>query len=242
MQEYQGVFERIEKKYMLTRPQHEALSAALAERMTEDQYGLHTINNLYFDTEDYALIRASIEKPVYKEKLRLRAYGQAKPDSMVFVELKKKYKGIVYKRRAPLLLAEANAYLLHGIRPRRHSQVLREVDAFMDFYGRPAPKAFIAYDRLALLSQSDPGLRVTFDRNIRFRSHQLDLGLESQGTPILAAGHVLMEVKIPGAMPVWLSRILSSLSVFPTSYSKYGTCYQRFIAANAGKGELAHVS
>lgn len=242
MQEAQSVFERIEKKYMLEGRQYEALAEALSGRMAQDAYGLHTVSNLYYDTEEYALIRASLEKPVYKEKLRVRGYGQLRSDSTVFVELKKKFKGVVYKRRVPLSLPEANAYLLCGVQPRPHGQILREVDAFMAFHGHPTPRAFIAYDRVALSSPDDPGLRLTFDRNIRYRSHALDLSQGAWGAPVLRDGQVLLEIKIPGAMPLWLSRLLSALAIFPVSFSKYGVCYQRFIAQNQHREELAHVS
>lgn len=229
MQGNQGTFERIEKKYLLSTAQYEALTAACYGRLIQDHYGLHTISNLYLDTEDYALIRASIEKPVYKEKMRIRSYGMARPDSTVFVELKKKYDGIVYKRRVPMTLAEMETYFARGQHPDASGQILREIDYFMDFYGQPKPRAFIAYERVALFGAEDAGLRVTFDTNVRYRGQQLDLTHGTWGVELLGRDEVLMEVKAPGAIPVWLCEIFSALRIRPVSYSKYGTAYRMLI-------------
>lgn len=238
----QEVFQRIEKKYLLTQAQYTALRAALTDHMDQDQYGLHTIANIYYDTDDYALIRASIEKPVYKEKLRVRSYGTPKADDTVFVELKKKFKRVVYKRRIPLALRAADAYLLDNIKPSRCSQILREIDWFRKLYDL-SPKAFIAYDRIALANETDCGLRVTFDENIRWRGTQLDLAKGSWGMPLLPEDSMLMEIKIPGAMPVWLAGILSDLRITPTSFSKYGACYkQHLINDFRTTGGLYHAS
>ena len=98
----QEIFKRYEKKYMLTQKQHDALIPVLERRMKADHYGEHTISNIYFDTRDYELVRKSIEKPEYKEKLRLRAYGKVTDNGVVYAELKKKFDGGVYKRRIPM--------------------------------------------------------------------------------------------------------------------------------------------
>lgn len=234
MAQYQNVFKRREKKYMLNEGQHQALMEQLNGPMAKDLYGLHTICNMYFDTDNYELIRASIEKPVYKEKLRLRSYGVPKTNGTVFLELKKKFKGVVYKRRAPLTLEESRHYFLRGQRPEVSSQILREIDWFLKMY-RPVPKVFLAYDRLALYGNEDANLRITFDRNIRWRESQLDLSKGDWGNPLLRPGNILMEIKIPGTMPLWLSHVLSDLEIFPTSFSKYGTCYKEHIISNVYK-------
>ncbi len=228
MAAYQNVFKRYEKKYMLTERQHHTLLLALQAYMNQDRFGWHTIGNIYFDTDSYDLIRASIEKPVYKEKLRLRSYGIPKSGDKVFVELKKKFTGVVYKRRIQLPLEKADNYLLHGEQPGVSSQILREIDWFMMRY-HPVPKVFIAYDRLALFGKEDENLRITFDRNIRFRQSQLDLSKGTWGNPLLDSQKVLMEIKIPGSMPLWLSGILNQMEIFPNSYSKYGTCYKEHL-------------
>ncbi len=228
MAEYQNVFKRKEKKYLLTTQQYQTLLPQLQEDMTVDEHGLHTICNLYFDTDRYELIRHSIEKPTYKEKLRLRSYGVPKPDDKVFLELKKKLKGIVYKRRVSLTLEEACRYLVHHEQPRRENQILHEIDWFLQRY-QPVPKIYIAYDRLALFGNEDKNLRITFDQNILFRESLLDLSKGNWGKPLLKTGNVLMEIKIPGAMPLWLSRILNELGLYPTSFSKYGNIYKEHL-------------
>lgn len=225
----QDVFCRYEKKYMLTQTQYKAVQNALTGRMEQDIYGLHTVGNIYLDTDSYALIRASIEKPLYKEKFRVRCYGTPNADGTAFLELKKKYKGIVYKRRAPMPLTEATAYILEGRLPKQQSQILREIDWFMGFY-LPVPKVLLAYDRVALFGLEDPAFRVTFDDNIRFRTSQIDLAKGSWGTPLIPQGNILMEVKTGHALPLWFSNILADLAIFPTSFSKYGTCYTEYLA------------
>ena len=227
----QVVFERNELKYVLDGETCAALSAELKGRLLPDQYGQYTISSIYYDTEDYQLIRTSLEKPVYKEKFRLRSYGVPGPEDPVFLELKKKYKGVIYKRRTVLSLAEANQYLLHGKQPAEQTQILREIDWTVQRYSLQ-PKVLLAYDRKAFYDESQPELRVTFDRNIRWRRTALDLSAGDQGQLLLESGVVLMEIKIPGAMPLWLSHMLATFAIFPTSFSKYGTCYKEIILGN----------
>lgn len=233
----QEIFKRYEKKYILEEAQYLGLMSCLAAKMTPDNYGLHTISNIYFDTADYELVRNSIEKPEYKEKLRLRCYGKAGEDSPVYVELKKKLDGIVYKRRAELKLKDARKYLYYGIYPVRDSQILREIDYAVNRYVLK-PAAAVSYDRTAFYGNEDSELRVTFDHNIRCRNHSLDLSKGPFGTQLLKQGQMLMEVKIPGAMPVWMSRTFAELSVYPVSYSKYGTYYREelFYKKNSTEG------
>ena len=100
--EYQNVFKRYEIKYLISQEQKRIVLEAMEQKMALDKYGRTTIRNIYFDTDSYRLIRRSIEKPAYKEKLRIRSYCKAQPNSTVFVELKKKYKSVVYKRRVPM--------------------------------------------------------------------------------------------------------------------------------------------
>lgn len=244
----QYTFKRIEKKYRLTAGQQEDLLRALAGRMCPDAYGLHTIGNLYFDTEDFQIIRASIQKPVYKEKLRLRSYGTPKEQSTVFMELKKKFKGVVYKRRVSMRLPSAMAFIEQGQTPllragTTDAQVLREIDWFQKTYRQPIPRAMIAYERIALFSETEPELRVTFDSNIRFRDTQLDLSRGTWGASLMGKDELLMEIKIPGVTPLWLSDILSSRGIFPTSYSKYGTAYADHILPKLClEGGLRHAS
>lgn len=227
----QEIFKRYEKKYLLTDQQYSRLFGRLSREMCVDEYGKHRISNIYFDTKDYELIRTSIEKPEYKEKLRLRVYGTATEDSMAFVELKKKYDGIVYKRRIPMPLSAAEKYLFYGIRPREDGQILREIDYTFRRYDLK-PAAYIAYERLAMFGKQDSQLRVTFDKNVCGRSYAMDLRCGFFGTPVMEKGAVLMEVKVPGAMPLWMSSLFSELKIYPASFSKYGTYYQKELCRN----------
>lgn len=225
MAQYQDIFKRYEKKYLLTEPQYQALLVILQEQMTPDSHDQYTICNLYYDTPSFQLIRASIEKPVYKEKLRLRSYGVPNAEDTVFLELKKKYDGIVYKRRAKMSLSEADHYLTERKKPEKNGQILREIDWFLDFY-QPEPKTYISYDRMAFFGRENSNLRITFDTNIRWRENSLFLGDGVWGDSLLEKGVYLMEIKMPNAMPVWLSHSLDRLEIFPTSFSKYGNCYK----------------
>lgn len=228
MQKNVNVFKRYEKKYMLNEETYQKLLQQLQNSITKDHFGLHTICNIYYDTENYDLIRTSLEKPLYKEKLRLRSYGIPKFNDTVYVELKKKYDGVVFKRREELPLEEAKSYLLNRNPLKKSSQIIQEIDWFLQMY-HPIPKVLIAYDRTAFFGNEDSNLRITFDEKIRFRQNCLDLSQGDWGEPILSPGAVLMEIKIPGAMPLWLNSILTKLELFPTSFSKYGTCYREKI-------------
>ena len=199
--------------------------------MSSDAYARYTICNIYYDTDDYKLIRASIEKPIYKEKLRVRSYGVPDKDSKVFVELKKKYEGVVYKRRlftAPALVPAVLQGMHSGAENR---QVCNEIAYFQHFHG-VKPKVFIAYDRQAFHGNENSALRITFDTALRYRTDHLDLREGDYGKPILDSDNILMEIKIPGACPQWLSEILAEYKIFPRSFSKYGTCYREHILKN----------
>ncbi len=224
-QNIQRCFQRYEKKYLLNPEQYQKIRAGLAPYMEADEHGRYTICNLYYDTPDFQLIRTSLDKPVYKEKLRMRSYGVPADGDSVFVELKKKYKGVVYKRRTALEAGEALDYLAGRCNPRAKDQICREIDWFLGRY-HPAPQVFIAYDREALAGLEDRVLRVTFDIDLRWRDTALDLRSGDGGERITSRDQILMEIKIPGSAPVWLSRLLSENSGFPTSFSKYGVCYR----------------
>jgi len=221
-------FKRYEKKYLMSREQYEKLKQALEDYIEPDDFFRSTVCSIYYDSEDYSLIRHSIDKPVYKEKLRVRSYNVPGPEDKVFIELKRKFKGIVYKRRVEMNAAEAVEYL-SGKRPAPvDSQIIREIDWFKSL--KPlSPKAFIACDRSAYRAKEDSELRITFDENIRWRDTDLDLSAGSHGQLLTEGGQVLMEIKIPGTSPLWLAKLLSELKVFPTGFSKYGTCYKNNI-------------
>ena len=231
MANIQCSFARIEKKYLLTRAQYRRILPELQAHTEPDEFGQYTICNIYYDTPDFSLIRASLEKPVYKEKLRLRSYGVPTDDSRAFIELKKKFDGVVYKRRITLGQRDAVRYLSGDASAAPDSQIRRELDFFLR-QNPVAPRAFIGYDRTALRGTDDPELRITFDTNLRWRDTDVDLRLGDHGAPIaLPCGDVLMEVKIPGTCPLWLSHLLSDAQAFPTSFSKYGACYRDELSA-----------
>ena len=221
----QTVFERTEKKYILTLEQRRLLLEKIASYIKPDEYGESTVCSLYFDTPDSRLIRSSMEKPIYKEKLRLRSYSTPKRDSNVFLELKKKYNGVVYKRRQTMSYQLAQRYLTEGELP-VDSQVMREIDWSMRYYKDIAPKVFIAYDRSAFYCKTDRELRITFDRNVRFRTDHLDLAKGHYGERILDPQLCIMEIKALSAMPLWLTEVLTELQLFPGTFSKYGTAYR----------------
>ena len=230
------VFKRLEKKYLISAEQYQGLLTLLGEHIVPDKYGKSTINNIYFDTPSYQLIRASIEKPtVYKEKLRIRSYGVPSPDSYVFVELKKKYKGIVYKRRVDMTYDEAIRYLYMHQPPPSPSQVTAEIDSFIRFYKGLRPAVSLFYDRMAYYSKDDPELRLTFDTNIRFRNRELDISRGDYGTVILDESQYILEIKCIDSMPLWLTHALDRLKIYPSSYSKYGTAYKQMLSSGALK-------
>lgn len=226
---YQNIFKRYEIKYLLTAQQKARLLAAMEPYMALDKYGRTTIRNIYFDTDNYRLIRRSIEKPAYKEKLRIRSYRRADPDSPVFVELKKKYRGVVYKRRIAMPEKQAVDWICGGKSCPVSSQIADEINYFMHYYGSLRPRVFLSYEREAYYCRDGTDFRVTFDENILCR--QEDISLESQigGTPLLEEGKVLMEIKTPGGIPLWMTNALTQEGLFKTSFSKYGTAYQTMI-------------
>ena len=229
---YQAVFKRFELKYMLTAAQKEKLLQVMAPYMALDQYGRTTIRNIYFDTGNYRLIRRSIEKPMYKEKLRIRSYRKADRKDKVFVELKKKYDGVVYKRRISMPQQQAMEWLCNGTGV-PDSQIGREVEYFRKYYQGLRPAVFLSYEREAYYSKDGSDFRVTFDDHIYARQDRLSLGEDADGHQLLPEGYVLMEVKTSGAIPLWMTNYLTSEGIFKTSFSKYGTAYQTMIF---GKG------
>ncbi len=226
---FQTVFMRYEMKYIITTEQKKKVLDAMQPYMKLDKYGRSTVRNLYFDTDTYLLIRRSIEKPTYKEKLRIRSYGRAEPDSNVFVELKKKYKHVVYKRRISLPEAEAMEWLARENRCHKHTQISEEVDYFLNYYQTLRPTVFLSYEREAFYANDGSDFRVTFDDNILCRQENLSLESEIYGVPILPEEMTLMEIKCSGGIPLWMTRVLSDERIYKTSFSKYGTAYRTII-------------
>ena len=192
--------------------------------MHVDSYGKSTVSSIYFDTADMRLIRASIEHPIYKEKLRLRCYGTPSAESNAFIELKKKYKGVVYKRRIEMPYADAMEFLC-GDAPCPDKQIAREIDYALRFYPELRPSFGIFCERTAYAENGVGDLRLTIDENLRYRTRSLDLLSGTYGDPILPAGKCIMELKTPHTLPLWLAALLDEHRIFPTSFSKYATAY-----------------
>lgn len=228
-----NVFKRVEKKYLLSEDLYQKLFEKINNYISVDTYDFSTICNIYFDTDDYLLVNRSIEKPIYKEKLRLRSYGVPKKNSKVFLEIKKKYKGVVGKRRVSAPLKEFYTYFDTGKYPNVDTQIMNEIDYCFKFYNLK-PKVFLAYDRYSYKGKDDSNFRITFDKNIRSRTDNLYLENGDNGMLLLDKNCYIMEVKNLGAYPLWFARILSELNIYPTSFSKYGNVYKKQIFKKEG--------
>lgn len=231
----QMVFKRYEIKYLLDRKQKEKILKAMEPYMELDGYGRSTIRNVYYDTDSYRLIRKSLEKPVYKEKCRVRSYRTAGPEDKVFVELKKKYDGIVYKRRVDMAEKKACEYLARRSAAPVETQITREMDYFLQFYETLAPRVFISYEREAYFTKEESEFRVTFDENILWRKSDLSLQKGIYGENILRPGQTLMEIKTPGGIPLWMVKALAEENVRQTSFSKYGSVYMTMMKKEKGE-------
>ena len=222
----ENVFERVEKKFLLTREQAEVLKADLDGFGFEKlDFGSPDISSVYWDSPDEILVRRSLERPVYKEKLRMRAYGTVQTDDMVYMEIKKKYRGVVYKRRVPIRLSDMAQVEKEGCMPDGCGQIGREITAMIRRYSL-APKTLIMYRREAYVLPGGEGIRLTMDTGIRYRRSILDVRCAQTGQLILSGDPVLLEVKIPGIWPQWLLRELEGLNVRGTHLSKVGLAYQ----------------
>ena len=214
---FKSIFKRYELKYLLTAEQKELILSSISPYISPDSYGNTTIRNIYYDTDSFTLIRKSIEKPVYKEKLRIRSYKQLSPGGTAFVELKKKYKGIVYKRRVTMAEDEAENWITGADIPPLDTQIKREIEYFRSFYKTLRPAVYLSYDREAFFSKEDDSFRVTFDQNILYRQNDLTLCSPAYGSKIIDDGQCLMEIKCGGGMPLWMTSVLTENKIFKTS-------------------------
>ncbi len=235
------VFNRTEIKYQLNDKLCHEFRERLKPYMEADAYSkgddCYLISNIYYDTPDNELIRRSLDKPVYKEKLRLRSYGTRKPEDTVFLEVKKKYDGIVNKRRTKIILQDAyrfidnktftNADGTTELPEFMNTQVMKELTYFVNCYRNIQPALYLSYERSAMFSKTDSNLRMTFDRNIKTRRYDLGLHYGDYGDLLLPEGIWIMEIKADAAIPVWLTELLTEYKVFPNTFSKYGTEYSR---------------
>lgn len=211
----QTIFKRFEKKYILSAEQFRLLLSAIRPYVREDMYSNYRVDTIYYDTPAYDLIRRSINKPFFKEKYRIRHYENS---SLLFYELKKKFDGIVYKRR----MTSENP----------DPQINQEILSFLQ-EEEVEPQVLIRYDRLAFVDKEEAEVRITFDQHIRFQTQELDFNSELDETLLFEEAQVIMEIKTETAIPFWLAKILSSLAIFPSSCSKYGMIYTKFLRKEA---------
>lgn len=234
----QMIFQRYELKYCMDLCQMQAVLTAMAPHMVPDEYSHSSIRNLYLDTPNFRLIRRSLEKQEYKEKLRIRSYGRAGAETPVFMELKKKYCSVVYKRRISMLQHQA-LECVAGTERWPDSQIGAELAYAAEFYQNLRPSVFLSYERDSYRGVEDEDFRVTFDTEIRYRQEELTLDSDPWGIPILAPGQVLMELKVAGRLPLWMAHVLSEQRLFKRPFSKYGMAYQD-ILRTAGRGEAKY--
>ena len=234
---YQAVFKRYEMKYMMTRKQWRAVLEAMLPYMKLDDFGHTTIRNIYFDTDSYRLVRRSIEKPVYKEKFRIRSYKQAEAQDEVFIELKKKYQDVVYKRRESLTQLETLEWLVRETPFPKATQIGNEIDYFFKVYQTLKPKMFLSYELEAFYALDGSDFRVTFDENILARQEDLSLSREVWGERLIGEEQVLMEIKTPDSIPLWMTHVLAQEKLYKTSFSKYGTAYEKMVCGQQAETE-----
>lgn len=223
-----AVMKRYEIKYIITKEQEDFLKEKLKGHLYVDEFGKTSIASLYYDTPDYRFIRLSNDKPMFKEKLRLRSYGLADDNSPVFLELKRKAYGVVYKRRIKSTIPEVQGFLNGETESLGEGQINMELSYFIS-QNELIPACLIIYDRTAYY-EPNGDLRLTIDNNPRFRMDDLDLRISMDGEPLLPEGYSILEVKVQGAMPLWLARILDEGKIYKTSFSKYGEAYKRLIS------------
>lgn len=225
---YVNTFMRHEIKFLLTEQQRDRVMERISGMMTEDAYSRQTISSIYCDNCDI-LIRTSLDKPIYREKIRLRAYGVPKDDSTVFLEIKKKFRGTVYKRRAEMTYLQAYTYICGGEVPQMTEYNGRQVMSEIDYTTKRLslrPAAAIFYDRRAFHGNQDGEIRLTLDNNVRYRLEQTDLRLGTSGRLLTGQPDCVMEIKSAGAVPLWLSAALTEIGLTPGSFSKYGSVYK----------------
>lgn len=235
---YQNVFKRYELKYIITKEQKRYLLDLCAPYIKADKYGHSTVRNIYYDTDNYRLIRRSLEKPMYKEKIRLRSYSKADENGIVFAELKKKYDSVVYKRRLAVSIENGEKWLCGEGESPVINQISKEIDYFIGYYQGLKPKVFLSYEREAYYLNNDMNFRITFDENILFRKDRLSLCEDVFGQALISSDFVLMELKTAGGIPLWLTHILSEQKIYKTAFSKYGNAYQKLYLTEKNKNGL----
>ena len=155
------------------------------------------------------------------------------------MELKKKYRSVVYKRRLILEQQKAVECLMRGKKLPLHSQIAEEISYFCSYYHNLSPAVFLSYDRDAYSAVDGSDLRITFDENILARREGFSFDEGIYGTPLIDRKMTLMEVKTSGGIPLWLVHWLTRNQIYKTSFSKYGTAYQTMIYEKE-QGDILH--
>lgn len=206
--------------------QFNQLIKKISINLKEDKYFKYNISSIYFDTDDYDLIRKSLEKPIYKEKIRVRSYGKINEKDNVFFEIKKKYKGMTNKRRIIISYKDFLNYI-NDNKNFEQNQISKEIDYIIRYY-KLHPKVYISYDRISYICKDNNNLRITFDTNLKYRLN--DLSLKNNNAEVFDnKNFYIMEIKTLDSIPLWLVNVLSELKIYPTSFSKYGNIYKKYI-------------
>jgi len=224
------IFRRVEKKYIINKEQYEKLIPELKKYMNEDKYGKSTICNIYFDTNQYELIRHSITKPYYKEKVRLRSYNTPQNENWkVYLEIKRKVDSVVGKRRIEMTLADFNNYIENpkGLE-NSNAQIKKELDYTFKLYNLK-PAMYISYERTAFYQKDNMDFRATFDSNVLARYYDLNLEDGSYGDLLMNPEYYILEIKTLGSIPMWFVKIINELEIKPGNFSKYGEAYEQLI-------------
>lgn len=234
----ESVFNRQEMKYMIDDVQCKALLDVIGGKLQTSKFAESKIMNLYYDSPDSLLVRRSLDKPVFKEKLRLRSYGRPDGGDPVFLEVKRKYNGVVYKRRIKLAYEDCTKFIQSKVKPemnlpeepnkneRQKEQILDEIEYFIKFYDDLEPACMITYDRRSFEAVEDTSLRITFDTGLKYRFYDLDLRKGAYGDSLLEDNKMIMEIKANSAYPLWLCAALEDIDAYKTNFSKYGKAYE----------------
>ncbi len=232
------VFKRIEKKYVINSFQHDELISRFNEYMRKDYYsrdGAYTIYNIYFDNDSNTMIHKSNMKPVFKEKIRIRTYDITDSEHCSFLEIKRKISKTVSKRRIAAPYGELEKFIYNNEVPssltKKEKQIAQELSYSINQYNS-YPKVFLSYKREAFYDKENDDFRVTFDKDIIYRYDNVNFSSGNYGKNILNQDSYIMEIKFENALPLWITRLLSELKIYPTSYSKYGEIYKNEIREN----------
>ena len=235
-------FKRVEEKYLITEDEKNKLLKTIQKYMTLDPYCInqtpYKIQNIYYDTINNDLISNSINKPIYKQKIRVRKYDN---DNTYYLEIKKKSDGIVGKRRIALTLEEIDCFINIGIKPKRDSfidnSVIGEI-AYLLSHMKIEPKVYISYERLGYFDINNKEFRITFDNKIYSKRNDLSFDNDDYELDLLKSNLYIMEIKSVANFPLWLVKELSRLKIYPKSFSKYGEEYKIYLKNGVKNGTI----